>query len=214
MTHHRIDHLLFGAPDLEQGLALIHTRLGVRPIYGGRHPGSGTHNALLSLGPDTYLEIIAPDPAQDIPATRIPYGLAHLQAPGLITWAVRPHAWDLYLRRLHNLGLVVAIQDKGRTRPDGQQLHWRSTRLPFPAVVGQADMACLIPFAIEWQTSAHPAATAPGELTLQELTLQHPDLAALQQVVEDLALPVRTEQTAHPGLVAMIDTPGGIVLLT
>ncbi len=214
MTCYHIDHLLFGTPDLDQGIETIQARLGVQPAYGGQHPGIGTHNALVALGTGTYLEIIAPDPKQNVPASRIPYGLAQLEVPRLITWAVRPHNWDTYQAQLATLGLTAAVRDRDRTRPDGERLAWRSVQLPSPAIVQGVDVTGLIPFALVWQTAAHPSATAPGELDLQSLTLQHPDLAVLQHVATAMDLPVRTEQTAQPGLVAMIRTPAGIVLLT
>ncbi len=33
-----IDHLVFTAPTLEQGMDRIESLLGVRPVIGGRHP--------------------------------------------------------------------------------------------------------------------------------------------------------------------------------
>ena len=39
---------------------------GVQPVTGGIHPGFGTRNRLVSLAPDVFFELIAPDPAQDI----------------------------------------------------------------------------------------------------------------------------------------------------
>jgi Glyoxalase-like domain len=53
-----IDHIVFGCSDLERGMDEIEQLLGIRPVPGGRHIQFGTHNALLSLGPATYLEVI------------------------------------------------------------------------------------------------------------------------------------------------------------
>ena len=85
----KVDHLVYGTPDLNRGIEEIEKLLGVRATPGGKHPGRGTHNALLGLGPTTYLEIIAPDPEQPQPKTPRPFGLDGLKQPGLIAWAAK-----------------------------------------------------------------------------------------------------------------------------
>ncbi len=209
MSATALDHLLFGVPDLSEGMALMQARLGVAPVPGGSHPGVGTHNALLALGPGTYLEIIAPDPAQAIPDQDLPYGLAGLQTPKLITWAIRPADWDTHARHTRRLGLQTRLRDGFRANPQGIQFRWRSAQPVPPVTVRGQDLTGLVPFAIEWQSSAHPAAAAPGNLRLESLMLMHPHPRVLAQAVDTLALPCVVDFAPEAKMVARIQVAPG-----
>jgi catechol 2,3-dioxygenase-like lactoylglutathione lyase family enzyme len=62
-----LDHLAIFAPRLDQGVEWVREVLGVVPSAGGQHPHMGTHNRLLRLGDDMFLEIIARDPGAERP---------------------------------------------------------------------------------------------------------------------------------------------------
>ena len=80
----RIDHFMYAMPSLDDGMDHFERLLGVRPflvvLMRGRHM-----QCLVSLG-DCYLEIIAPDPEQNLSGT-LGEKLAALQSGGLVTWA-------------------------------------------------------------------------------------------------------------------------------
>ena len=90
-----IDHLVFAAPTLAQGIEYIADLTGVTPRPGGKHAGMGTHNALVKLGERLYLEIIAIDPDAPKPA--------------------RPRWFDL-----DDGNLMADLFDRPRTHPLGR----------------------------------------------------------------------------------------------
>jgi Glyoxalase-like domain len=198
------DHLVYATPDLDATVEQIATVLGVRPAYGGQHTGLGTHNALLSLGPRVYLEIIAPDPAQPRPARPRPFGLDELSGPALRGWAAAPDNLDAALQRSatagFDYGLVVAA---ARRTAEGHELKWRMTNSAHSAAVAVA------PFLIDWADSAHPAGTAPSGATLAEFRLLSPQPTQLAAQLELLGVDVPIEEAGRPGLRAVIVGPGG-----
>jgi hypothetical protein len=91
-----LDHLVIAARTLGEGAAYVRERLGVECAPGGKHPAMGTHNMLLSLGPEAYLEVIAVDPEAAAPARPrwfeldTPAMKARLASgPALVHWAER-----------------------------------------------------------------------------------------------------------------------------
>ena len=95
----RVDHLVYASPDLDLGISRIKELLGVRAIPGGSHEGLGTRNALVSLGPNCYLEIIAPDPAQSEYFSPRPFGIDNLKSPSLMAWAAKGTNLDVLVQR-------------------------------------------------------------------------------------------------------------------
>lgn len=212
-----IDHILWGTPNLVAGAEHIANITGIAPVFGGVHPGVGTANNLISLGPRTYLEIIGPNPdTPDISAPRVD-AIRALTAPAMLTFAISTTDIDAMAAAAKEIGLVTYGPEAGsRAKPDGDILRWRA--LGF----GGHDFGQAIPFAIDWGTSAHPATTSPDGAKLVSLTVIHPRAEALQAVYEALGIPAEVIQ-ADPGeggeggeggeFIARISTPKGEIEL-
>jgi hypothetical protein len=201
-----LDHIILGIDDLDRGVAWVEQQTGVRAIFGGVHPGRGTRNALLALGPNCYLEIIAPDPQQSAPAwfTQI----ITMPDPKLIAWAV--HTADLATLAQTAVAAGLPIDgphDGARSRPDGKMLSWRLFHL-------RDDRGGLLPFFIEWNLdSVHPAADAPSGCQLERFQLQSPDGPELARVFQSLSVDVRVESGEKPIMRARLTSPRGEVEL-
>src|SRR5262245_43560826 len=85
----RVDHLVYAVPNLDAAVADLERRLGVRATPGGQHQGRGTRNALIALDADSYLEILAPDPAQPVPAGGRWFGVDPAVPARLAGWAAK-----------------------------------------------------------------------------------------------------------------------------
>src|SRR5262247_3522127 len=104
-----LDHIVYAVPDLAKAVSDLEQRLGVRATPGGKHTGLGTHNALLSLSEDSYLEIIGPDPDQPSPAAPRPFGIDTLTAPQLLTWLAKATNLDAQLKKARSLGYDLGM---------------------------------------------------------------------------------------------------------
>jgi hypothetical protein len=203
-----IDHIVFGVFDLDAGVADLERRLGVRAAAGGTHPGRGTHNALLGLGGQTYLEIIARDPGQERPAGPLPFALERLTEPRLVGWAIRVHGIAGFVERARGAGYDPGkVRERSRLRPDGVRLAWRLAQDP-PAGPGFP-----VPFVIDWLDTAHPSESAPAGVTLVRLFAVHPDPDSIRPPLEALGAGITVAAGSEPAMVATLDTPGGQVEL-
>jgi len=204
----RVDHLVYAAPDLDAAIAYVEELLGIRATVGGSHPGGGTRNALLALGPSTYLEIIAPDPAQtDIAGERI-FRIDRLGQPTLVTWAANSDDVDRIAAIDIGSGATPGASLAGsRRRPDGVLLAWQYTD---PAVVRYDG---IVPFFIDWGDTPHPAASAPAGARLVALRAEHPDPDGVRRAFAALGLDLAVAAGDTAALIATIESPRGTVEL-
>ncbi len=210
MTSTPIDHLIYAAPRLEEGVETVHRMLGVRPAAGGQHPGWGTANALLRLGAACYLEVIGPDLDQPEPSRPRPFGIDQLMKGQLVGWAVKANDLEARLQRSAQQGYLPGdILPGRRRRPDETLLQWR---LVLPESLS---LPCegLIPFLIDWQGAAHPSTTAPPGCTLVALHAEHPNRAQPQAYLDALGVALSVAPGPVARLRAVIDTPSGRVEL-
>lgn len=206
------DHLVVAAASLAHGVDWIESRLGVRPQPGGKHPAMGTHNALLSLGPRLYLEVMAIDPDGatplrarwfDLDEPRMRATLA--EGPALIHWVVRSRdiATDATRSRV-DLGTILPMR-RG-------EFEWRIT-VPDD---GHLPERGLVPTLIQWSDERHPTGSLyDAGVRLAALAGELPEPAPVRAALAAFGLSDTLKVTygTVPRLAAMLRTPRGVVTL-
>ncbi|MDV6374614.1 VOC family protein [Deinococcus arenicola] len=198
-----LDHLVIAARTLEEGRAWLEGRLDLPMQGGGKHDNFGTHNALLSLGPDCYLEVIAIDP--DAPAPTRPrwFGLDTPEmrerledGPALIHWVAAVEELEA--------GPEVLELSRGENR-------WALT-VPEN---GELPMNGVAPSRIQWHTPPPPTRLTDVGVRLGQLRLGSPTPDALRAVLDTLNFvgEVEVYEAPQPELRAVLETPDGLVTL-
>ena len=200
-----IDHLVYACANLERGMDEIEQLLGVRPVPGGRHPDFGTRNALLSLGPETYLEVIARDPDSKVSVQSALAELPDDQKSCLKTWVLRTEDIDQLAGIANAAGINIGpVQSGSRDAPDGSKISWHLTDH------NAMPMGGAIPFLINWGDTPHPAGAVPRGGELHSLTIEHPDADRIREALSVLGVDLEVVQAAEFKLVASIQTNDGI----
>jgi hypothetical protein len=202
-----IDHIVVGARTLEEGAAWAEQHLGARPQKGGAHDGVGTHNMLLGLGPDCYLEVIAIDPGQPEPDHPRPFDLddpavrTRLDSgPALLAYVARTPTLDAVVARL---GPSRSGEIRAMRRGD---LSWR---MAFPPQ--RQDLDNLIPPLIQWDGPRAGLRLRDSRCRLRALEAEHPEVEALRTALAERGLDdaVTVRRSPHPRLLAHIRRADG-----
>ncbi|MFT5133679.1 MAG: hypothetical protein ACI9SC_002152 [Gammaproteobacteria bacterium] len=202
-----VDHFMWAAVDLESASAEFERLTGVRPAFGGRHIGFGTHNSLVSLSNGSYMEVLALDPEQD---DKGPIGaeIALLESPAILAFHIKRADLEGVVRVYEEMNIpYTGPFDLSRQRPDGEVLRWRLL-LPGSPVFKHA-----LPVFIDWMEAPHPSMSAPTGCTLTHFEVGHPKDAELISLYEklDVSLPVVHSKEAYAK--ATLNTPKGKVVL-
>jgi len=161
----RFDHAVIAVRNLDQTIKQFqHLGFDARP--GGRHTGRGTHNGLIRFGLD-YIELLSVYDESEARANN-PRGLTILDSlngrdADLVGYALATTSIEKEAERFRGTGSELPLPNAmQRTRPDGQQLTWR-TLSP-----GGTSWNRPWPFLIQWDT--------PDEQRLQvDLPGTHPN---------------------------------------
>lgn len=151
----KLDHIVIGAADLEQGVAYVEEHLGIKVPFGGSHPVMATLNCVTRLSDTTFLEILAIDPEARQPLQPRWFGLddpairrklAH--SPALLTWVVN----------CDDITTALSNAEIGFGEP--QPLSRGDLRWYFGVPDdGRLIAGGILPYIISWQTETHPAAS-------------------------------------------------------
>jgi hypothetical protein len=203
----RIDHLVWYTADLDQGRSYFTDAMERPPLYGGEHPGEGTANAVMALGPETYVEILGRDKAQS--AESLDPEVRRLAGHGLYHWAVGGVDLAAVAERAARAGLTGGeLVPGGRIKPDGKRLSWTCWGLR------NHGFGSLIPFFIDWMGSEHPARSAPQGGKLASLEIHAPEATHLGQIFEVLGLEVPVVEAPEPAVIATLESSKGRIVLS
>lgn len=204
-----LDHIAVIAAELARGVEYVADVLGIRPGPGGQHPRMATHNQLLRLGDDCYLEVIAPDPAAAPPGHPRWFGLDELAAdasPRLAVWAARCDDIAATAR--------AAAEDLGEIIPLARDaLRWSMT-VPRD---GRLVLGGAAPALLQWHSGGPVAGRLAGAgCALRALDVGHPEPGRVDALLDAIGFErgaVRVSALpagASPRLIAHIATPHGV----
>lgn len=209
-----LDHLSLIAPSLEEGVAHVRECLDIDMPFGRQHTDMGTHNHLLKLGEDVYLEVIAIDPVSPPPAHARWFGLDDRHAVQT--------AWDAGLRLR---GWVARTQQMDAVLAQHGHLLGRKTQLSAGAAPpyffaipagGALPLAGVAPSVIDRGQRPPPIASMSDlGARLARFTIEHPEPDTVLAVYAGLGIEnaPHVEKGDRLRYRAEIRTPAGIKAL-
>ena len=179
----RIDHIVIGAANLISGRNILETKLSTKFSLGGEHQFMGTHNKLLKLQSDIYLEIIANNPNVDKPSRQRWFSLDEARTKEKIKHSPRALCWVLEVDNIEDTVKKCGYNPGEILQVSRGELTWKIT---VPSNGRLADNGVL-PALIEWPSDQHPSKKLTNNnISMKTLSLFHPEPNKIKNIISNL----------------------------
>lgn len=208
----RLDHLVIAAESLQAGIDHIQDLLQVPLEKGGQHQKMGTHNAILSLGKNCYLEVIAIDQSLPTPKRDRWFGLDQPEIKSQIARGPRLLHWVARTEDFNSVSFKLPASLGRITNMSRGELQWKIT-VPDD---GSLPENGILPSLIEWSSQLHPASLLPErgcQLDSLEAILPNADRVSSQIKTMGLQEFIEIFPGPSPRLRAKIKTPAGLLIV-
>ena len=179
----RIDHIVIGVDNLISGTKILETKLNTKFSPGGEHKVMGTHNKLLKLQSNMYLEVIAHKPDADTPSRPRWFSLDESNIKEKIKNSPRALCWVLEVDNLEDTVKNCGYNPGEILKLSRDDLTWKVT-IPSD---GKLVENGVLPILIEWTNNQHPSKKLNNNnVFLNKLALFHPEPNKIQNIISNL----------------------------
>ena len=179
----RIDHVVMGASNLFSGTKILENKLSTKFSPGGEHKIMGTHNKLLKLQSNIYLEIIAINPNAYMPSRPRWFSLDESNIKEKINKSPRLLCWVLEVDDLEDTVKNCGYNPGEILQLSRDDLTWKVT---VPAN-GKLVENGVLPVLIEWPNKHHPSKKLNNsKVSINNISLFHPEPYKIKNIIYNL----------------------------
>ena len=179
----RIDHIVIGASNLIAGTKILETKLSSKFTPGGEHMIMGTHNKLLKLQSNIYLEVIANNPNVSKPSRQRWFSLDEARTKEKIKHSPRALCWVLEVDNIEDTVKKCGYNPGEILQLSRDELTWKVTVPSNGKLVENG----VLPVLIEWPSNQHPSKKLNNsKVSINKISLFHPEPYKIKSIISNL----------------------------
>jgi len=179
----RIDHIVIGANNLISGTSILETKLNVKFSSGGEHKIMGTHNKLLKLQSNIYLEVIANNPNANKLTRPRWFSLDENNIIEKIKDTPRTLCWVLEVENIEDTVKNCGYNPGEILQLSRDSMNWKVTVPPDGKLIDNG----ILPILIEWNKDQHPSKKlSNSSVSLNKISLYHQDPKKIKKIISNL----------------------------
>ena len=179
----RIDHIVIGTANLISGTKILETKLSTKFSPGGVHIIMGTHNKLLKLQSNIYLEVIANNPNVSKPSRQRWFSLDESSIKEKIKKSPRLLCWVLEVDNIEDTVKKCGYNPGEILQLSRDELTWKVTVPSNGKLVENG----VLPVLIEWPSNQHPSKKLNNsKVSINKISLFHPEPYKIKSIISNL----------------------------